>query len=121
MDMSELDGQVFKFYGVDNLRFKLGPTVYEAVEDQEDGYRSCLEELLEVPTSKSDKGGIFFGTRLALVRVVLVEEHRGFQGFVLVDEVTGHEWLKVGTDYGEEWYPCFVFDYTPDRSQIINS
>ncbi len=46
MNFDELIGEELKFYGVDNNRFclKYGgrKTIFEAIEDENDGYRSCL-------------------------------------------------------------------------------
>ena len=113
VDMKELVGQVFKFYGVGGLNeFKLGPTVYEAMEDENDGYRSALEDVVVVvaPTNHYPK------ERIALVRVEEADDVRGIR---LVDVCTGHIWLTVGTDDYEDWYPCFVFRYEPDPSRVV--
>jgi hypothetical protein len=34
-----------------------------------------------------------------------------FSGWVLLDVDTGHVWLQVGTDHGDDYYPCYTFDY----------
>lgn len=102
------DGGIYAFYGVDHNQFKLNDIVYEAVEDESDGYRSYLESV-EVRDSK----GIFFGEPLD--KVVLVEVDKGdFSGFELrstTDE--NHVWLRFGTDNYDDYYPCFVFRYEP--------
>jgi len=36
-----------------------------------------------------------------------------FEGYEFRDIEDGHMWLKIGTDYADEYYPCFVFRYTP--------
>jgi hypothetical protein len=38
-------GKELGFYGVDSNRFKLGSKVYEAIEDEGDGYRSSLNDI----------------------------------------------------------------------------
>ena len=109
-------GTILPFYGVDNLRFKLAGQVFEAVEDENDGYRSYLESIKVV----KDPEDIFRDQPLALVRVLEAnidhvdesgEEFR-FHGYHLVD-TTGHVWLKVGTSSTDAWYPCFRFIYDP--------
>jgi hypothetical protein len=107
MDTLPLDRtKTYKFYGVDNNSFKLGKQVFEAIEDPEDGYRSCLGSI-EV---KDPKGLIFFKTAVDTVKVVDAAEYSGFK---LVSVKDGHVWLEVGTDYSDNYYPCFVFTYTP--------
>jgi len=103
-----LVGQEFGFYGVDNNAFKIGRFVFEALEDEDDGYRSYLGSV-EV---KDPEGLIFFGRSVAKVRL---EEYSfgDFEGYRLVDVVGGHVWLKFGTDHAYDYYPCFIFEYLP--------
>lgn len=28
---------------------------------------------------------------------------------------SGQVWLRLGTDYSDDYYPCFVFEYNPVR------
>lgn len=85
----------FDFYGVCNNEFKLNDTVYEAVEDPDDGYRSYLGSI-EVKNSD----GIFFGMPLARVKAVAVGNHRDLDGWEFVDVTDGHVWLR--------WVPTVV-------------
>jgi hypothetical protein len=103
-----LVGKEFKFYGVDNCCMKLGNQVFEAVEDESDGYRSYLGSI-EVIDLKSTNL-IFPRYSFANVRV---EEDWGdvFQGYILRDVLDGHEWLRFGTDYCDDYYPVFRFQY----------
>ena len=47
------------------------------------------------------------------------EQRRNFTGWVLTDVESDHVWLTVGTDYGEDYYPCFMFDYQPDPNRQV--
>ncbi len=132
---------VYDFYGVDNNCFCIGVNgskmVLEAVENPSDGYRSYFEcfKTLEV-------GKIFFKSPIAKVvlqhggkstRVYMgydddgneIDDDRAridaFSGWLLKDVNTDHIWLTVGTDYGEDYYPCFTFDYTPDKNQKLEN
>ena len=113
-------GKEFEFYGVDSNEFKLDDTVYEAIEDESDGYRSYLESIV---VKKS--GGIFFHRPVALVRV---EELNGyhekcygdFKGWQLVDIEDGHVWLIVGTENYDDYYPGFAFKYFPKTTQMVD-
>lgn len=105
--ISKLDN-VCKFYGVDNLTFKLDYDIYEAIEDPDDGYRS----LLRCVRLKNSDELIFFRKSIAQVSV-LTSDEEFFEGYEFRDIEDGHMWLKIGTDYADEYYPCFVFRYTP--------
>jgi hypothetical protein len=109
MDFKELVGKVLGFYGVDGNAFKTGRYVFEAVEDENDGYRSMMRGVAEV---KDPSGLIFFKRRVATVRV---EEDSEFDGFRLVDVADGHTWLRLGTDHADDYYPMFRFDYEPKK------
>lgn len=96
-----------EFYGVDWNQFKLGDKVFEAKEDPSDGYRSYLGSI-EVVNSD----GTFFKTSLDQVKVI--EKDTGyFKGYELVSMKDGHVWLKVGTNNNDDYYPYFVFNYSP--------
>jgi hypothetical protein len=107
--LAALVGQSFLFYGVDTGSFKLGNTVYTAVEDEDDGYRSYLGSIEEA----SPEGKIFFNQPLATVTVVA---RTGCdEGYYLLGQ-DGHVWLTVGTNSTDDYYPCFVFEYQPKES-----
>lgn len=102
------EGNPVNFYGVDGNRFKLGRVVFEAIEDPEDGYRSCLDK---VAICTDDKEIIF--NEVPLTQVVLKHySASAFDGYILVDAI-GHVWLKIGTDSSDGYYPFFVFEYKP--------
>ena len=106
--MNDLLGKKFGFYGVDNNCFKLGRKVYEAIEDESDGYRSYLGSIEVV-----NLDGIFFNKPLGYVEVRDSGQGGDFEGYEVVDVQDGHVWLRVGTDYADDYYPVFVFDYQP--------
>lgn len=115
---SELVGQVVEFYGVDNNAFcvKLSGTdsrrAFEAMEDENDGYRSMCEEVVSVPL----KGHIFFGRPIANVLVQVDDE---IDGYRLVDAKTMHVWLRMGTLYLDEYYPAFCFEYNVPATELM--
>lgn len=109
MLLDKLIGKELPFYGVDGNAFKLGKTVYEAIEDPSDGYRSYLDSVV-----KKDPSGLnFFRRSIATVRVKPVDFDRGLRGYIFVDVDDGHEWLHVGTDHNDDYYPSFTFSYWP--------
>jgi hypothetical protein len=103
------------FYGVDGNRFKLGDKVYEAIEDPDDGYRSCLKAI-EV---RADGAGIFFPNPVDTVTVVDLDDpppdyaDAPADGWALRSTTDGHTWLVVGTEHYDSYYPGFLFRYTP--------
>lgn len=111
MNFDDLIGQTLDFYGVDTTYFKLGDTVWQAVEDESDGYRSLLGNI-----EAADANHIFYPQPLARVLVEQVEDgtYHGysFEGYQLTD-ADGHVWLIIGTEDYDDYYPTFIFDYSP--------
>ena len=115
MSFQELVGQVVDFYGVDGTCFKVGNQVFEAVEDESDGYRSMMEEVYE-RTDWEQSNLNFFRRPVGRVRVEDVDENL-FDGYQLVEvgdgAYGGHIWLRFGTDNTDDYYPSFIFTYEP--------
>ena len=114
MKFEDVVGTKVNFYGVDNCTFKLGKHVFEAMEDESDGYRSYLESV-EV---KDPSGQIFFRCPLAKVLVVEIDEDE-FERYELVDVEDGHVWLQFGTDHADGYYPSFRFYYAPKENKQL--
>lgn len=111
-DFNSLLGAEFDFYGVDCNEFKLDNTIWEALEDKADGFRSYLGSVV-----RKESTGIFFRQPLARVKLKL-RKRRSRRVFKLVDLSDGHVWLEFGTDHNLEnrFYPFFVFRYSPKPS-----
>lgn len=108
-EFKDIVGKRFGFYGVDGNRFKLGRWVFEALEDEEDGYRSHLKDI----ERRDHSDAIFFKRVLAVVKVIEFEETEGYgdEGWRFVDVKDGHVWLEIGTNNVDDYYPCFYFRY----------
>lgn len=116
---SELVGQTVGFCGVDGnclcilVDGSRKRWAYEALEDENDGYRSSFKELVSVPVA----GKTFFRQPVEDLRIESVGavngDVGGFVGWQLVEASTGRVWLRIGTDYAVDYYPSFTFDYTP--------
>ena len=94
------------------MRFRLDGQVYVAVEDPEDGYRSCLEDLF-----RSEAEDI--STSFEPVRVVARHRTRGSCGdkddvLELVDFWSGQVVIEVGTEAVACEYPGFVAAFYPE-------
>lgn len=117
LTLDDIVGQRVGFCGVDNQTIVLlvdgKLRAFDVVEDEEDGYRSSLEEVREVPIGDT----IHFREPVADVIVSEIAAAR-CDGYQLADD-SGHVWLQVGTDYSCDYYPCFVFDYTPPERPVV--
>jgi len=106
----KLVGKRVGLYGVDNnvlcVSYRGERRAFEAVEDESDGYRSMMSELREVPL----KGHVFF--RKAVAQVTVSALDGSFEGYAFVD-ADRHEWLRVGTDNEDDYYPSFTVRWTP--------
>lgn len=118
---SYVKDEMLVFYGVWDNQFKLNDKVFEALEDPDDGYRSYLGTIAVVETES-----IFFPNPLAAVKVVKLEDVEPIgnkdeptDGYAIVDVFDGHIWLKVGTEYGDSYYPCFIFQYFPKLNTAL--
>ena len=110
---ANLEGMQGIYEGADeaDLTFKFQGIVWKALVDENDGYRSMLEQI-----SYAEKPEDFISvTNLAEVEVrrVCDNEHIFFNGWELVDVNNNHVWLQVGTDYTDHWYPHIVFRHVP--------
>lgn len=109
--LDALVGRTVGFCGVDGnvvcLSVDGRRLAFEAIEDEADGYRSSLSDLVQVPVT----GHAFFRRSIAQLRVERDEE---LEGHRLVSD-DGHVWLRIGTANADDWYPMFTFCYDPPR------
>lgn len=98
------------FFGVDNHMFKLDHHVLEAVEDPDDGYRSMLENIVVKDARKTR--AIFPVRPLDRIRVVK-SNAPARDGWALMSTRDNYIWLEIGTDYADDYYPYFIFEYRP--------
>jgi hypothetical protein len=92
--------------------FQLGSVIFEVIEDENDGYRSSFQELQVVRDDAEKRDRDF----LAEVQILNVE-HGEFKGYQ-VTGTDGHVWVEFGTDYADDYYPCFVFNTTPKPPKV---
>ena len=91
------------------IRFRLNGTIYTAMEDPSDGYRSCMESLIVSPDAEMKN--VF-----QPVQVVGRKKPNGYgtnDTLELIDVVTGKVVLEVGTDNSDDYYPSFVAAFFP--------
>ena len=99
-------------------RFRLDGVVYVAVEDPEDGYRSCMRNL---STADPDSMKNVFQS-IEVVGTMKADGpfSVGNDVLQLIDAVTGKVVLSVGTENADDYYPCFVADFQPSAMAINN-
>jgi hypothetical protein len=111
-----VNNKYYNFFGVDSSRFKLDDKILEAVEDPDDGYRSCLQEI-KVINPETDNS-IFFDMPVDMIQVVEVddltsENVSNFSGYLLQSVYDGHVWLYAGTEHWDDYYPSYTMRYCP--------
>ena len=93
---------------IDGIRFKLDGITYEAIEDPDDGYRSCMDELR---VSNAEMRFTFPAIKV----FCHMDSNVNDELLIVRDFVNGKEVLRVGTDRTDDWYPCFVADWIPEN------
>lgn len=105
IDFSKLIGKSGVLCAVYGHSFRVGDLTFEAVEDSKDGYRSSLSHFRVVdnirPTFREN------------IRFEEVGDNN-IEGIQLVNEV-GLVVLIVGTRNYDGYYPCFTFQFNPER------
>jgi hypothetical protein len=94
-------------------RFRLNGTVFAAIEDPSDGYRSHMRDLVVVPNA--DMKNVF-------PAVEVLGVHRDRDGsysqsdiLELIDTTTAKCVLSVGTSNTDDYYPSFVSSFQPEN------
>lgn len=92
------------------LRFVLDGVCYTALEDAEDDYRSMMKDLIVdrhyTITNKIPDVEVFC-------------THSGDNDILTAWDVNnGKEIFLVGTDYSDDYYPSFVYSFSPENLSI---
>lgn len=105
-ELSDLIGTGFHpYYGTCQHVIKIGDNLFEAVEDEDDGYRSFCEEIKRI---EPRDGLIFPAHPIAIVEVVN-KNHEDDKTLLLRDAFIKFDWLEVGTSNTNDYYPYFTF------------
>lgn len=96
------------------IRFRLNGTVYTAIEDPSDGYRSCMSSLIVSPNDEMKN--VFPPVRvMGIKKAPTYGTHDTLQ---LIDLKTGKVVLEVGTDNDDDYYPSFVSAFWPEHMAV---
>ena len=110
IDFNFLLGTKANLYYLNELnRFQLGTVVFEALEDENDGYRTLLDKVQIV----EENAPTIHRLAEVVIRDALNKEYQDITGWSLVDTNDGHVWLTFGTDHLDDYYPAFRFEYYP--------
>lgn len=107
----------FKIWGEDEqcnfIKFTLDGVTYTAIENPEDGYRSCMERLT-IATYPCK-------TEIPDTEVVgRMDPDNKDTLITFIDCNTGKDVLCVGTDYSDSYYPSFVYSWFPENLSCNN-
>ena len=96
------------------VNFVLDGVTYTAIEDPNDGYRSCMEEIKVSDTPIINN---FPGQRV-VATMRPDEKYANNDILDLIDVVTGKVVLSIGTDNYDDYYPCWVAVFYPENMSI---
>lgn len=111
MDSAEVKKWSDEYQSAEVIRFRLDGTVYMAVEDPNDGYRSSMEKLF---VSDEPMKNVFPACRV-LARKKGRSDYHENDTLEFIDTVTGKVVLEVGTDNHDDYYPNWVASFTPEH------
>ena len=95
------------------MDFILDNKVYSAIDDPDDGYRSCLKEIRQDRISAAEISNQFDA-------VPVVGKYSGNSTDVveLADQYTGRTIMAIGTDHNDGYYPCCILSFYPENITI---
>ena len=90
-----------------SLLFKFDNIVWKVMPDEYDGHRSCLDYV-----TYGNEKELITQDNLAIVKVEK-DDNDTFEGYILKDINADHVWLRIGTNYEDNYYPFIVFRHFP--------
>ncbi len=113
--------EYYDFYGVVDNYMKLGNLYFGGLCDEDDGYRSYMDDIYLEPEIDNKFITKFTNHPLTQLRDEWVESYSdgeeysdiySFNGFLFKDK-DERTWIAVGTNNSDDYYPWYVFRYTP--------
>ena len=93
------------------VKFTLDEVHYIAIEDPEDGYRSCCDEFKISETAPTYS----FAPVEVLCTMMPDGSYSHNDVLVLTDTITAEVVMEIGTCNTNNWYPYFYFTYSPEN------
>jgi hypothetical protein len=114
MDSVSVNTWGSKFEDCQVINFILDGRTYTATEEPDDGYRSNMRDI--VPSDYKVKNKFKPCKVLGKMR----EDNKYFTNEILdlIDVKTGKVVLSVGTENTDDYYPCWVAEFTPENMAI---
>lgn len=111
----KINGWWYKSNNCNYVKFRLDNVTYMAVEDPEDGYRSCCNELEIVDEEcKTKLPAILVECKMREDSNVTGWHKEKNDILEFYDAVNKQMFMAVGTGNIDDYYPYFVFEYTPE-------
>lgn len=98
-------------YHGETFSFVLDGVTYTAREDESDGYRSSMRDIVASDTPLSNT----FPPEEVVGRIRTEGEYGQDDVLELVSVATGEVVLEVGTENVDDYYPAFVAGWWPER------
>jgi hypothetical protein len=120
VDESELSVEQYSghFENCQCINFILDGITYTAIENPEDGYRSCLDNILITETKVTNK----FAPVEVLVSYLDKQKNEYYSEdcdlLEFVDTKNGKLVLQIGTGNTNDYYPYFVASWTPENLSV---
>jgi hypothetical protein len=96
------------------IAWEMDGKVYFVFEDQLDGYRSSASPVLCSDGDLYSLAGVWGERKRAVeCKLVLSNDSGACEIIEFVDALTGHVWMRVGTDHTDDYYPWFVGEWRP--------
>jgi hypothetical protein len=113
VNASEIFGNEDEYKDARAVSFTLNWITYTAIEDPIDGYRSAMQDIC---ISSIGLKNTFSPCE------VLCTLRPGDDTNVLdmIDTGTCRIVLSVGTDYSDNYYPCFIAEFSPENLSVNN-
>lgn len=107
------DHDKYRYEDSNTMTFILDGHAYLVSEDPSDGYRSSMNDIVEVPPATVKN-------TFDQVRVLGRMRTRGSYGSTddvleLIDVVTTKLVLEAGTENSDDYYPSYVANFTPEN------
>ena len=96
---------------INQFFFTLDGVTYAATEDENDGYRSCMDKLEIL----DEKPVIMFDP---IDVVCHMQKDDNSDILEMIDIRNGKTVLLVGTDYYDSYYPCFINEWIPENLAV---
>jgi hypothetical protein len=117
-DTAVSDDEYSKGESINVCAFRMNTNVYMAMEDPNDGYRSSLGSVAELPNyfMKNVFHPVLVRGRYGSNNPTDYSDYSGVVEFV--DLKTGEVVLEIGTDTSDDYYPSCVMSFHPENMWI---